>query len=109
MYKKKLSSFINLVENSTVYMISQQRKAAPFQIKVLKKSGKMGFEVEPRVMPIDTFFAFEVFNYVLHNADKAVPDNMRLLHGLNTQATYDRRLRTVKSWLGYMAKVLSNV
>lgn len=84
MYKKKLSSFINLVENSTVYMISQQRKAAPFQIKVLKKSGKMGFEVEPRVMPIDTFFAFEVFNYVLDELIKSPTKSLKRGDGLKS-------------------------
>jgi hypothetical protein len=84
MYKKNFSSFVNLVEKSKVKMISQQRKAAPFQIKVVEKSGKRGFEVEPRVMPVDTFFAIEIFDFVIDELIKSPTKSLKRGDGLKS-------------------------
>ena len=84
MYKKLFASFIKSVENSTIKMITQQRNAKSFQIKVVNKNNKNGFEVEPRVMPIDTFFAFEVFNFVLDELIKSPTKSLKRGDGLKS-------------------------
>jgi hypothetical protein len=84
MYKKLFASFIKSVENSTKKMITQQRNAKSFQIKVVNKNNKKGFEVEPRVMPIDTFFAFDVFNFVLDELIKSPTKSLKRGDGLKS-------------------------
>lgn len=49
-----------------------------------------------------------VFNFVLHNPNSDVPSAIRDDNGLSAGSTYRRRLLTVKSWLSYIDKVLSN-
>ena len=66
MYKNLFKSFVKKVENSNnTWMIPQQRKAQSFHIKVVTKKKVLGFEVEHRVMPIDTFFPIELFDFVI--------------------------------------------
>ena len=71
MYKNLFKSFVDKVKNSnTIWMIPQQKKAQSFHVKIVTKNKVLGFEVEHRVMPIDTFFPIEIFNYPINGKNK---------------------------------------
>ena len=72
-----------MVKNSrNIWMIRQQRNAKSFHIKVVTKKQIPGFEVEHRVMPIDTFFPIEIFNFVIDELFKSPTKSLKRGNGL---------------------------
>jgi hypothetical protein len=86
MYKKLFQSFVKTVKNSNnIWMIPQQRGAQPFDIKVVAKNQVLGFEVEHRVMPIDTFFPIELFNFVIAELFQSPTKSLERGNGLKNR------------------------
>jgi len=99
MYKKLFKSFVNKVKNSNnIWIVPQQRKATSFHIKVVAKRKVIGFEVEHRVMPIDTFFPIEIFNFVIDELFKSPTKSLERGNGLkNPIGGLGMGLNTVES------------
>lgn len=86
MYKKQFKLFIQKINKSAnFWMIPQQRNAKAFHIKVIEKNLKQGFEVEQRVMPIDTFFSFDLFEFVIDALFKSPTKSLRRGDGMNSR------------------------
>lgn len=69
-YQQKFNDFFNQVERNKVYIISQQRNAAPFQISVVKKDEKYGFHVD-RVLRSNSFLDKDIFLFVIKELENA--------------------------------------
>lgn len=83
MYKKIFKTFIKNVKNSNnMWIVPQQRNAQSFHIKIVTLNKVPGFEVEHRVMPIDTFFPIEIFNFVIDELFKSPTKSLERGNGL---------------------------
>ena len=86
MYKKQFNLFIQKIKKSgNFWMIPQQRNAQAFHIKVIQKNLKQGFDVEQRVMPIDPFFSFGLFEFVIDALIKSPTKSLRRGDGMNSR------------------------
>jgi len=99
MYKKLFKSFINKVKNeNNIWIIPQQKSAQPFHIKVVTRKQVLGFEVEHRVMPIDTFFPIEIFNFVIDELFNSPTKSLERGNGLkNPIGGKGMELNTIES------------
>lgn len=86
MYKKQFTSFVQKIKDSgNFWVIPQQRGAEAFHIRVIKKKLDQGFEVEKRVMPIDTFFSCDLFEFVIDALIKSPTKSLKRGDGMKSK------------------------
>ena len=79
-YINEFYRFIKQVKQSNnLWFVPQQKGAKSFTIKVASQKNKQGFEVEKRVMPVDTFFPLEIFIFIIEKL--GLTKEMRLKKG----------------------------
>jgi len=79
MHEVIFQNFIDYIRRSDNKCVVPQQRRDPFNISIVNNNGVIGFLVEKRVMPLDTFFPIDIFFFVIRKLIEA-PNN-ELLRG----------------------------